>query len=53
MTGYKFHLAIEQHGAAFAIVRLYRDGLRIVEGVYSARRDAVAELALIREAEAV
>lgn len=53
MDGYCYSLRIEPAGEAFAIIRAYRDDVRIVEGVYSTRRDAAAELRLIREAEAV
>jgi hypothetical protein len=49
---YEYRFRIEAHGDAFAIIRAYRDGYRVIEGVYSARADAAAELRLIREAEA-
>ena len=42
---------IEQEAAdCFVIRRRYSDGMVIILGCYSARRDAAAELRLIREA---
>lgn len=49
---YEYRYRIVEHAAdCFEIVRCYRDGLRQNVGLYSSRRDASAELRLIREAE--